>query len=80
MTILLTTHFMEEADSLCDRVAIMKHGHVTAIGSPGELKATIGSPDATLDDVFARYSGEQLETGGNFREISKSRRSIARLG
>ncbi len=80
MTILLTTHFMEEADSLCDRVAIMNRGQVTATGSPAELKAAIGTPDATLDDVFAHYSGEQLESGGNFQELSKSRRSIARLG
>jgi ABC-2 type transport system ATP-binding protein len=80
MTILLTTHLMEEADSLCDRVAIMKRGHVTTTGSPGELKAALGLPDATLDDVFAHHSGEQLESEGNFREISKSRRSIARLG
>jgi ABC-2 type transport system ATP-binding protein len=80
MTILLTTHFMEEADSLCDRVAIMNRGQMTTSGSPAELKAAIGTPDATLYDVFAHYSGEQLETGGNFQEISKSRRSIARLG
>jgi len=80
MTILLTTHFMEEADSLCSQVAIMNRGRVTATGSPAELKATIRSPDATLDDVFARYSGAQLETGGDFQELSKSRRNLARLG
>jgi ABC-2 type transport system ATP-binding protein len=80
MTILLTTHFMEEADSLCDRVAIMNRGQVTAIGSPAELKAALGIPNATLDDVFARHSVEQLESDGNFNEISRSRRSIARLG
>jgi ABC-2 type transport system ATP-binding protein len=37
-TILLTTHYMEEADQLCDRVAIMDHGKILALGSPGELK------------------------------------------
>ena len=41
-TILLTTHYMEEADSLCDRVAIMHLGKVVAIGTPAELKASIG--------------------------------------
>ena len=80
MTILLTTHFMEEADSLCDRVAIMYRGEVTATGTPQELKDTLDRPDATLDDVFAHYSGEQLQNESNFREISRSRRSIARLG
>jgi ABC-2 type transport system ATP-binding protein len=80
MTILLTTHFLEEADGLCDRVAIMNRGRVTASGSPEELKAALGTPDATLDDVFAHYSGEQLEAAGDFREISRARRSIAQLG
>jgi ABC-2 type transport system ATP-binding protein len=80
MTILLTTHFMEEADNLCDRVAIMNRGQVTAIGTPTELKAAIGRLDATLDDVFAHYSGGQLETSVSFRELSKNRRNLARLG
>jgi ABC-2 type transport system ATP-binding protein len=38
-TILLTTHYMEEADTLCDRIAIIDHGQVLALGSPAELKA-----------------------------------------
>ena len=80
MTILLTTHLMEEADSLCDRVAVMNRGQVTAIGSPAELKATLGRPNATLDDVFARYSSAPLQNDGDFREISRTRRGIARLG
>ena len=37
-TILLTTHYMEEADQLCDRVAIMDHGKILALGTPAELK------------------------------------------
>jgi ABC-2 type transport system ATP-binding protein len=40
-TILLTTHYMEEADALCNRLAIIDHGHVIALGTPKELKATI---------------------------------------
>ena len=40
-TILLTTHYMEEADSLCQRVAIVDHGHVIAAGTPAQLKASI---------------------------------------
>jgi ABC-2 type transport system ATP-binding protein len=40
-TILLTTHYMEEADSLCQRLAIVDHGHMIAIGTPGDLKASI---------------------------------------
>jgi len=80
MTILLTTHFMEEADSLCGRVAIMNLGRVAALGPPEELKASIGRPEATLDEVFARYTGHELDSGGNYREISRTRRTAARLG
>jgi ABC-2 type transport system ATP-binding protein len=42
-TILLTTHYMEEADKLCERVAIMDHGRVLALGTPAELKQSIGA-------------------------------------
>jgi ABC-2 type transport system ATP-binding protein len=42
-TILLTTHYMEEADALCDRLAIIDRGHLLALGTPAELKATIGA-------------------------------------
>jgi ABC-2 type transport system ATP-binding protein len=42
MTLFLTTHYLEEADSLCDRIAIIDHGRIVRIGSPMELKASIG--------------------------------------
>jgi ABC-2 type transport system ATP-binding protein len=42
-TIMLTTHYMEEADRLCDRVAIMDHGRILALDTPAELKQTIGA-------------------------------------
>jgi len=41
LTVLLTTHYMEEADHLCDRVAIMDHGHVLALDTPERLKASV---------------------------------------
>jgi ABC-2 type transport system ATP-binding protein len=79
MTIFLTTHYMEEADSLCQRVAIMNHGDISAIGTPDELKAALGRPGVTLDDVFAHFTGDQLETGGSYRDTSRARRTAARL-
>jgi ABC-2 type transport system ATP-binding protein len=79
-TILLTTHQMEEADSLCDRVAIMHLGKVVAIGSPDELKAQIGGEDRTLDDVFIHFTGKELNSGGSYRETSRTRRTARRLG
>ena len=42
MTLFLTTHYMDEADSLCDRIAIIDHGQIVAIGSPAELKSKLG--------------------------------------
>jgi ABC-2 type transport system ATP-binding protein len=80
MTVFLTTHFMEEAEHLCGRVAIMNLGRVAALGRPEELKTSIGHPDATLDEVFAHYTGHELDNGGNYREISRTRRTLARLG
>ncbi len=44
-TIILTTHYMDEAERLCDRVAIMDHGHVIALGTPQQLIATVGGED-----------------------------------
>jgi ABC-2 type transport system ATP-binding protein len=43
ITVLLTTHYMEEANSLSDRLAIIDYGHVLALGSPEQLKATLGA-------------------------------------
>jgi ABC-2 type transport system ATP-binding protein len=42
MTLFLTTHYLEEADALCDRIAIIDHGHIVKIGSPEQLKASVG--------------------------------------
>lgn len=79
-TIVLTTHYMEEVDTLCHRVAIMHLGRVVAIGTPADLKASIGSNGATLDEVFAHYTGDSLESGGNYRDTTRTRRTAQRLG
>jgi ABC-2 type transport system ATP-binding protein len=79
-TIFLTTHFLEEADSLCNRVAIMNQGREIITGSPAELKAAIGKPDATLDDVFIHYAGNQLTSGVSYSETARTRRTTQRLG
>jgi ABC-2 type transport system ATP-binding protein len=59
-TILLTTHYMEEADKLCDRVAIMDHGRILALDTPGALKRSIGA-----DTIVAVRSGGDLAALGN---------------
>jgi ABC-2 type transport system ATP-binding protein len=64
-TILLTTHYMDEAQALCDRVAIVDRGHVIALGTPQELIATLTAPrvvthHGTLEDVFMSLTGRHL--------------------
>jgi ABC-2 type transport system ATP-binding protein len=83
MTVLLTTHDMEEADALCDRVALMHLGALKALGSPDDLKAATG-PAATLEDVFRHHTGETLEgvgiEKGGLRSVRSARRTARRLG
>jgi ABC-2 type transport system ATP-binding protein len=79
-TIFMTTHLMEEADSLCHRVAIMHRSKMVAIGSPTQLKAAIGGNSVTLEDVFIYYTGDTLEAGGSYRETTRTRRMAKRLG
>jgi len=79
MTVLLTTHYMEEAEQLCERVALMHRGRIEALGAPGELKRALG-PEATLEDVFRHYSGRHLEEDGSFRDVRSTRRTARRMG
>ncbi|GAA1584735.1 ATP-binding cassette domain-containing protein [Kribbella hippodromi] len=93
MTVLLTTHYMEEADVLCDRVALMHLGRLRAVGTPAELKAELG-PDASLEDVFRHHTGESLAGAGpdgrsgrsgrsgkgGLRDVRGTRRTAQRLG
>jgi ABC-2 type transport system ATP-binding protein len=76
----MTTHLMEEADSMCDRVAIMHKGKVAAIGRPYDLKAALGREGATLEDVFIYHTGSELESGGSYRDVFRTRRTATRLG
>ncbi|HEY9721212.1 MAG TPA: ATP-binding cassette domain-containing protein [Oscillatoriaceae cyanobacterium] len=78
-TILLTTHDMEEAAELCDRVAIMHAGRLVALGTPAELEAEVGA-GATLDDVFVHFSGATLDTKEDFVNVRRTRRTAGRLG
>ncbi len=74
MTVLLTTHYMEEADALCDRVALMHHGRLQIVGAPDQLKAAVG-PTATLEDVFRHHAGSDLADATSHRDLREIRSS-----
>jgi ABC-2 type transport system ATP-binding protein len=81
-TLFLTTHYMEEAEELCTRIAIMNRGKVSALNTPEGLIEGVGRPEATLEDAFAHYTGADLgeDTGGDWRNARSSRRTARRLG
>ncbi len=58
-TIILTTHIMQDADELSDRVALIDHGNLMACDTPNSLKKKLGK-NATLENVFIHYAGEEL--------------------
>lgn len=77
-TILITTHDMEEADTLCDMIAFMHLGHILKLDSPANLKKEIG-PKATLDDVFIQFTGTSINEGGDFNHAKQIRNTLSRL-
>ncbi|GAA4972065.1 ABC-2 type transport system ATP-binding protein [Nonomuraea thailandensis] len=88
MTVLVTTHYMDEADQYCDRVALMHQGRVRALGTPrsltDDLRARLGDGSSpTLEDVFRDVAGgslDDLDKGGEFRDVRRTRNTAARVG
>jgi ABC-2 type transport system ATP-binding protein len=79
-TLFLTTHYLEDAENHCDRIAIMHMGKLAALGTLKELEASLGTGSHTLDEVFVHYAGATLDSGGNFRAVSAERTTEQRLG
>lgn len=78
-TIFMTTHYMEEAQALCSRFGILRAGRLVACGTLAALRAASGRPDATLDELFALYTGESAEAPGAYRDTSSTRQTGQRL-
>ena len=81
LTMLLTTHYMEEADRLCDRIAIVDHGNLVALGTPVELKQSV--PGSNVVEVqFARESEEwkpRLEALADVTEVQSQSAGVYRI-
>ena len=75
-TVFLTTQYLEEADALCDRLAIIDDGRIVREGTPAQLKAGLRerqglSADPTLDDVFLDATGRtRSRVAGDVQEVS----------
>ncbi len=81
LTMLITTHYMEEADRLCDRIAIVDHGTLVALGTPVELKQSV--PGSNVVEVqFARESDEwkaRLEALPDVTEVQSQSAGVYRI-
>jgi ABC-2 type transport system ATP-binding protein len=71
-SVFLTTHYLEEADALCDRIAVMDHGHIVAAGTPDELKRQLSGDVVTLR--VAPPDDPALELLGRLEDVREARR------
>ena len=79
-TLFFTTHYLEEATSYCDRIAIMHLGKIAALGTCQELENSLGGGSHDLNEVFARYAGSALDAGGSLRDVAAERDTSLRVG
>ncbi|MEM0385651.1 MAG: ATP-binding cassette domain-containing protein, partial [Nitrososphaeria archaeon] len=77
VTILITTHYMDEAEALCNRLAILERGQIVTIGSPKEIIANTNTE--TLEQAFIALLGHHIDEGGDFGETRAIRRTTRRL-
>jgi ABC-2 type transport system ATP-binding protein len=77
LTILICTHYMDEADRLCDRLAIVDHGKIVALGTPRELKATVPGQDILTVQFMHEVSDEILTALKGLQDVSEAAREEA---
>ncbi|MEU0970926.1 ATP-binding cassette domain-containing protein [Streptomyces sp. NPDC005917] len=86
MTVLVTTHYMDEADQHCGRIGLMHRGRIRALGTPEELRRGLAERQGTdtlptLEDVFRDVAGSGLDDqSGGFRDVRSTRRTANRVG
>nr|MDO8132774.1 ATP-binding cassette domain-containing protein [Candidatus Njordarchaeum guaymaensis] len=69
MTLFMTTHYLEEADALCDRVAIIDHGKIVVVGTPEELKHSLGGDIITLSIKEDADVSELIRTVEHVKDV-----------
>lgn len=79
-TIFFSTHYMEEADEVSDRIAIMHAGKIAAIGTALELKKQTKEENAKLEDAFIFFTKSKMQKSGNMHEIKRAREQERKLG
>ena len=79
-TILMTTHIMDEAEHLSNRIAFMSRGKLVASGTPEELKSSMNKHGSTLEDAFIHYTSETISEGNEYSNISRQRKTAERVG
>jgi ABC-2 type transport system ATP-binding protein len=79
-TVLLTTHYMEEAEELCSRIAVMNRGSIAALGTLPELRRQARMPRADMNRLFVHFAGAVEETEGDFKHVRRQRKLARRLG
>jgi len=89
MTLFMTTHYLEEADSLCDRIAIIDHGKIVVVGPPEDLKHSLGGDiitigikeDADVSDLISKVENvkEVKKENGTYRVKAESGQVTAPL-
>lgn len=79
MTVFLTTHYMEEADNVADRIAIIDHGKIIKLGSSKQLKLSTNSP--TLEKAFLKLTGHSIrkENSASIDKVRAMQRSWGRI-
>src|SRR5262249_15692075 len=74
LTILICTHYMDEADQLCDRLAIVDHGKIAALGTPAELKASVPGQDILTVEYFREVTDDLVKAFAALPEVREAAR------
>lgn len=79
-TVFLTTHYMEEAERLCDRVAIIDHGKIVALDTPEKLISSLGAENRVVFDVDGRFSEEVLQAVPSVTRVEQTGERVVVYG